>query len=100
MIEVVPDPDTNSLVTSIVSTVESSEDFLMVIFPVLTSTASEKLRTISLVVVTSVESSAGVELLKVGEVSSAVVNKNVDLSTLSLKDAPETSSKASLGIKR
>ena len=62
MIEVVPDPVTNSLVTSIVSTVESSEDFLMVIFPVSTSTASENRRTISLVVAIPVASSTGVEV--------------------------------------
>ena len=94
MIEVVPDPVTKLLVTSIVSIVESSEDFLIVIFPDSTSTASEKLRTISLVAAISVESSAGLELLRVGAVSSAVVKLRVVLSVIPAKELLEESSKA------
>ena len=98
MIAVVPDPDTKSLVTSIVSTVESSENFLIVIFPVSTSTASEKLRTISLVVAISFESSAGLELLRVGAVSSAVVKLSVVFSLIPAKEFPAASSKTSASI--
>ena len=56
--------------TSIVSTVESSDDFLIVILPFSTSTASEKLRTMLLSTAIAVELSEGVELLKVGAGSS------------------------------
>ena len=45
----------------------------MTIFPVSTSTASEKLRTILLLVATAVASSAGEDEEIVGAVSSAVV---------------------------
>ena len=46
VISVVPVPVTNEPVTSMVSTVESSDDFLMTIFPLSASTASEKVKTI------------------------------------------------------
>ena len=46
VISVEPDPETFELVTLIVSTVESSEDFLIKILPLSASTASEKVRTI------------------------------------------------------
>ena len=46
VIVVDPEPDTNSPVTSMVSTVESSDDFLITIFPLSASTASENVKTI------------------------------------------------------
>ena len=58
---------------SIVSTVASSDVFLMMILPVSTSTASEKLRIILLSTATAVELSVGEELSKVGAPISAVV---------------------------
>ena len=51
---------------SIVSTVASSDVFLMMILPVSTSTASEKLRTILLSTATAVELSEGVAVVNVG----------------------------------
>ena len=52
------------------------------ILPLSTSTASEKVRTILLVVATAVALSAGVLLLKVGAVSSAVVKDSVVVSLI------------------
>ena len=63
-------------------------------FPVSTSTASEKLRTISLLVTISIESSAGIELFRVGSVSSAVVKIKVVLSVIPAKELLEESSNA------
>ena len=63
--------------TSIVSIVELSDVFLMIIFPVSTSTGSEKLSSILLLTATPVELSAGDELLKVGLTVSTVVNETV-----------------------
>ena len=51
---------------SIVSTVASSDVFLMMILPVSTSTASEKLRIILLSTATAVELSEGVAVVNVG----------------------------------
>ncbi len=48
VIALVPEPVTWPLVTSMVSIVELSDVFLIVILPLSTSTASEKLRTILL----------------------------------------------------
>ena len=69
----VPEPVTWLLVTSMVSMVELSDDFLIVILPLSTSTASEKLRTTLVPTSTDVALSAGVELLKVGVLVSIVV---------------------------
>ena len=63
---VVPVPVTNEPATSMVSTVESSEDFLMVMLPLATSTASLKVRTILASTATPVAPSAGVEEDRVG----------------------------------
>ena len=63
-----PDPDTFAPVTSIVSTVLSSDVFLIVIFPVSASTFSLKFRTIFESTATLVASSEGVEELNVGSV--------------------------------
>ena len=65
-----------------VSTVESSDDFLIVILPLSTSTASEKLRTMLLSTAIAVELLAGVELLKVGAMISEVVKERVVLSEI------------------
>ena len=51
---------------SIVSTVASSDVFLMMILPVSTSTASEKLRIILLSTATAVALSEGVAVVNVG----------------------------------
>ena len=51
---------------SIVSTVASSDVFLMMILPVSTSTASEKSRIILLSTATAVELSEGVAVVNVG----------------------------------
>ena len=72
---VVPVPVTWPLVTSMVSIVELSDVFLIVILPLSTSTASEKLRTILPPTATAVALSAGVELLRVGAVVSVVVKE-------------------------
>ena len=67
---VVPVPVTKPLVTSMVSTVESSEVFLMIILPDSTSTASLKVSTILLSTATPIALSAGVDELSVGLVVS------------------------------
>ena len=74
---VVPVPVTNEPATSMVSTVESSEDFLIVILPLATSTASLKVRTILASTATPVAPSAGVEEDRVGLVTSAIVKLSV-----------------------
>ena len=66
MICVVPEPVTCELPTAMVSTVELSDVFLIVILPLSTSTASEKLRMILLSTATPVALSDGVLLLSVG----------------------------------
>ena len=66
--------------------------------PVSTSTASEKLRTILLVVATAVASSAGEEELKEGLVSSAVVKLRVVVSLIPAYELLEESSKAVAAI--
>ena len=63
-----PDPVTLLPVTSIVSTVESSDVFLIVIFPVSASTLSLKFRTMFESTATPVALSEGVEELNVGKV--------------------------------
>jgi hypothetical protein len=60
-------------VTSIVSTVLSSDDFLMVILPLSASTASLKVKTIFASIRMSVPLSVGLEDERVGLDSSAVV---------------------------
>ena len=65
-----------------VSTVESSDDFLIVILPLSTSTASEKLRTMLLSTAIEVELLAGVELIRVGSRISEVVKERVVLSEI------------------
>ena len=70
----------------------------MTILPVSTSTASEKLRTILLVVATAVALSAGEEELKEGLVSSAVVKLYVVLSLIPAYELLEESSKAVAAI--
>ena len=67
---------------SIVSTVASSDVFLMMILPVSTSTASEKLRIILLSTATAVELSVGEELSKVGAIISAVVKDSAVVSVM------------------
>ena len=67
---------------SIVSTVASSDVFLMMILPVSTSTASEKLRIILLSTATAVELSVGEELSKVGAPISAVVKDSAVVSVM------------------
>ena len=70
VISVVPVPVTKPLVTSMVSTVESSDDFLIVILPLSTSTASLKVRTILASTATPVAPSAGDDEDRVGLVVS------------------------------
>ena len=62
----VPLPVTKPLVTSMLSTVELSEDFLIVILPLSTSTASLKVSTILASTATPVALSDGVEEERVG----------------------------------
>ena len=65
------------------STVELSDDFLMRIFPLSTSTASEKVRTMLLSTATAVALSAGDALLNDGEVvSSSDVSEIVTVEVL------------------
>ena len=71
-----PDPVTWVLVTSIVSTVLSSLVFLIVIFPLSTSTASLKFKTIFVSTATSVSRWAGEDEDKLGLVESRVVKLN------------------------
>ena len=71
-----PDPVTLLPVTSIVSTVESSDVFLIVIFPVSASTLSLKFRTIFASIATAVALSAGDDELRVGAVVSYVISKD------------------------
>ena len=72
VIWLVPDPLTWLLVTSMVSTIELLDFFLMVIFPFSISTTSEKLITISLPTATAVALWAGSELDIVGGVVSTI----------------------------
>ena len=65
-----------------VSTVESSDDFLMVIFPLSASTASLKVSTILSFTPTPVAPSAGEEEDKVGSPISAVVKLRVVASVI------------------
>ena len=65
-----------------VSTVESSDDFLSVMLPLSTSTASLKVRTILASTATPVAPSAGVEEDRVGFVVSAVVKFSVVASVI------------------
>ena len=63
--------------TSIDSIVELSDDFLIRILPLSTSTVSEKVRTMLLLMVIAVALSAGDELLKDGETSSTSLIETV-----------------------
>ena len=67
---------------SIVSRVASSDVFLMMILPVSTSTASEKLRIILLSTATAVALSEGEELSNAGAIISAVVKESVVVSVI------------------
>ena len=71
-----PFPVTLLLVTLIVSTVLSSEVFLIVMLPLSASTVSLNVRTMFASTATLVASSAGLEELKVGAVVSTVVKLN------------------------
>ena len=68
-----PDPDTFPPVTSIVSTVLSSDVFLIVISPLSTSTLSSKFKTIFAFTSTAVALSAGDDEERVGAVVSGTV---------------------------
>ena len=70
MILFVPEPVTCELVTDIFSINESSETFLIVIFPVSTSTDSENVKTILLSTATLVALSAGELFFRVGAIIS------------------------------
>ena len=77
----VPVPVILESVTVIVSTVESSEDFLMVMLPLSTSTASLKVSTILASTATPVAPSAGVEEDRVGlNTSEGLKNADVGVS--------------------
>ena len=81
----VPEPVTWPPVTSIVSTVELSDVFFIVIFPLSASTLSLKLRTIVESTATLVALSAGTDELSVGTVliiSKAVVKEYSWISSL------------------
>ena len=98
MICVVPEPVTWLLSTAMLSTVELSDVFLIVILPVSTSTASEKFRMILLSTVIPVAPKAGDELLKVGTPTSAEVNERLVVSLIPAYELPEESSKAVAAI--
>ena len=65
-----------------VSIVELSDVFLIVILPLSASTASAKLRTILLSIATAVALSAGDQLLNVGLIVSAIVNERLVVSLI------------------
>ena len=69
----VSDPETWPLVTSIVSKIELSEVFLIVIFPLSASTLSLKFNTIFASLATPESLLAGVDELKVGNVFVVIV---------------------------
>ena len=71
-----PFPVTWLLVTVMLSTVLSSEVFLIVILPLSVSTVSLKVRTMFASTATLVALSAGVDELRVGAVVSTVVKLN------------------------
>ena len=81
-----------------VSMVESSDDFLIVILPLSTSTASEKLRMILLPTAMDVALSAGVELLKDGAITSAVVKERLVVLEMPAKELLAESSNAVASI--
>ena len=89
-------PVTFELVTSIVSKVLSSEVFLIVIFPVSTSTISLKLRMMFAPSKTPVASSAGVDELKVGK--TLVVKLNAVVELIPAYEAPAALSNAVASI--
>ena len=66
----VPVPVIKPLVTLMLSTVESSDDFLSVILPLSTSTASSNVSTILASTAIPVASSAGVDEDRVGALTS------------------------------
>ena len=77
-----PVPVTFEPVTSIVSTVESSDDFLITILPLSTSTASLKVSTILASTATPVAPSVGVDEDRVGALTSAIVKFSVVASVI------------------
>ena len=70
VIVVAPEPETFALVTSIISTVLLSDDFLIMILPVLTTTSSLKVRMMLALMSTPVAPSDGEDEDKVGAVRS------------------------------
>ena len=94
----VPVPDTRSVsVTSIVSTVESSDVFLIVIFPLSASTFSLKFKTIFASLSTSIASSAGTDEVNVGTEFIVVKLRSV-VELIPAYEPLSTSSKAVLAI--
>ena len=77
VIVVDPEPETFAPVTSMVSTVESPDDFLINIFPLSASTASENVKTILSFTPTLVAPSLGEEDDRVGVVSISKPEVNV-----------------------
>ena len=86
-------------VTLKLSTVESSDVFLIVIFPVSASTLSLKFRTIFASMATAVALSAGVDELRVGLLVSPVVKLNAVVELIPAYDPLRTSSNAVASIK-
>ena len=82
VISVVPVPVTFEPVTSMVSTVELSDDFLIVILPLSTSTASLNVNTILASTATPVAPSVGTEEDRVGALTSAMVKFSVVASVM------------------
>ena len=78
----VPVPVTLEPVTSMVSTVELSDDFLIVILPLSTSTASLKVSTILASTAIPVAPSVGIEEDRVGALTSAIVKFSVVASVM------------------
>ena len=91
-------PVTWLLVTSIVSKVESSVVFLIVIFPVSTSTISLKFRTIFAFTATLVALSAGVDEFKVGNTFVTLVKLNAVVELIPAYDPLSVSSNAVASI--
>ena len=91
-------PVTFELVTSIVSKVLLSEVFLIVIFPVSTSTISLKFKIIFESLATSVAVLAGTDELKVGKAFVTVVKLKAVVELIPVYDPLTTSSKAVASI--
>ena len=93
------DPVTCPPDISICSTVLSSEDFFIVMFPLATVTVSLKFNTILELMAISVALSAGVEEVRVGLVTSAVVKLNSVVELMPIYEPPWASSNAVASIK-